>query len=318
MPAALAAAERRREQQARLALAAQRQALHAWRQVPLSGLDAWDPQPFANFIAALQLTLAAEADSYVTAALDEQQIDPEPAGHVNAPALAAVAGDGRSLTTLFDQPRIQAKSAIGDGAPAQAAWDSAASTLQMMAVTAVQDASRVSVGVATVARMNVDGWIRMISPPSCSRCAILAGVWYRWNAGFDRHPNCDCVGVPAAENTSGDLRTDPAKAVRDGQVTGMSSAEIKAFNEGADLNQLVNVHRRGSVYTAGGRTFTKEGTTLRGAFGRQIGRSGATKREGERYRRVSVPRLTPEQIYREAGDDRSEAVRLLRRFGYLN
>jgi len=36
-----------------------------------------------------------------------------------------------------------------------------------------------------------------------------------------------------------------------------------------------------------------------------------------RYRRARVLRLTPEQIYIEAGDDRVEALRLLRLHGYL-
>src|SRR5690348_18342012 len=37
----------------------------------------------------------------------------------------------------------------------------------------------------------------LLNPPSCQRCAILAGRWYRWSQGFLRHPRCDCVNLPA-------------------------------------------------------------------------------------------------------------------------
>jgi hypothetical protein len=39
------------------------------------------------------------------------------------------------------------------------------------------------------------GWIRVLDPPSCGRCAILAGRFYKWSDGFLRHPNCFPAGT---------------------------------------------------------------------------------------------------------------------------
>lgn len=315
----LQAAERHYRRQASLAVAAKRQARLAWRRLSVDDLDAWQPQTLTRQISLLQLAAAQAADPYVTAALREQDTDAASLGSVNPAAFAAMAGDGRSLVTLLDEPRIQTKEAIGNGTPPAEAWLSAGSTLEMMVATAVQDAGRVAAGVAMTARPTVYGQVRQLSPPSCSRCAILAGRWYRWDAGFPRHPHCDCIGIPAAEDVIGSLVTDPNAAVRAGQVTGLSRAEMQAFSEGADLGQLVNVHREGGIYTAwGGRRFTREGVTRRGIAGKRLEAAGSNVRllPGDRYRRVTVPRLTPEQIYRDALD-RDDAIRLLKRFGYI-
>lgn len=107
--------------------------------------------------------------------------------------------------------------------------------------------------------------------------------------------------IPAAENIAGDFRTNPEAAARAGQVTDLRPAEKRALAEGADLSQVVNA-RRGSQ----GLT-TTEGATRRGLAGQRLG--------AQRGRRAT--RLTPEGIYTSAGDDRAEAIRLLREHGYL-
>lgn len=288
----LKAAEGHYRRQATLAVAAKRQARRAWETVPLANLDSWQPQRLARIVAALQLTAARPADSYVRAALTEQDTDPQALARTNPVAFAAVAGDGRSLVSLFDEPRIQAKTLIGEGAAAEQAWEFARTSLTRMATTAVQDAGRVAVGVATTARRHEVGQIRMLNPPSCKDCVILAGRWYRWDAGFDRHISCDCIGVPAAEDAAGDLTTDPMEAFHAGHISDLSKADTQALHDGADISRVVNAHR--GLSTAGGRKTTTE---LRAA------RHGGI-------------RLTPEAIY-QAATSRDEALRLLRRFGYL-
>jgi hypothetical protein len=277
----------------------------------VNALDRWSARAFAQLITALQYTAAAAADGYVTAALLEQNIDPVANGQVNPYGFAGTAGDGRSLETLFDQPVIAAKTLIGQGLEPLTAWTSARNTVQMMAVTAVQDAGRGAAGVASSARPRVSGFVRMLTPPSCSRCAVLAGRWYRYDAGFNRHPRCDCIGVPANEDTSGDLRTDPRQAVESGNVTGLSRADTRAITDGADVSQVINAHR--GMYTAdayGQRVkATQEGVTRHGLAGQRL------RAQGGSYGRT--PRLRPEAIYRLAGADRAEAIRLLTRFGYL-
>ena len=71
----------------------------------------------------------------------------------------------------------------------------------------------------------------------------------------------------------------------------------QAIRDGADIARVVNARRKGQVYEAGGRTYTREATTRRGT-GRRV-------------------RLAPEQIYKEAGGNRDEAIRLLKLHGYL-
>jgi hypothetical protein len=76
-------------------------------------------------------------------------------------------------------------------------------------------------------------------------------------------------------------------AAEQDRVFGKGGAQ--AIRDGADMAKVVNA-RRGMV-TAEGRLFTTE------AAGR-------------------TPRLMPEQIYRDAAS-REDAIRLLRRFGYI-
>jgi hypothetical protein len=166
--------------------------------------------------------------------------------------------------------------------------------LDMIVRTQVADAGRVADQVATTARTRATGYVRMLVGRSCSRCAVLAGRNYGWNAGFDRHPRCDCIHVPARENTANDLRTNPKRyfgslsaAEQDRQFT---KAGAEAIRAGADVAQVVNA--RSGLYTAGGRLYT-------------------TAAAGPR------PRLMPEQILREANGDRAEAIRLLRLHGFV-
>jgi hypothetical protein len=242
-----------------------------------------------------QMLAASEADPYITAALVAQHVDPVAAATVVPRAFAGIASDGRALLELLAEAPIVAKAAIARGADVERAMSAGDVWLDMAVRTQVADAGRASEGVAIAARAKVGGYVRMLSLPSCSRCILLAGRWYRWNAGFERHPRCDCRHIPAAEDAAGDLTTSPQRA-----FDSLSAAEqdrvftrdgAQAIRDGADLGKVVNA-RRG---------MTPAGTTT-------------TKVRGHRQRGV---RLMPEGIYRKAGDDRDEALRLLRQHGYL-
>jgi hypothetical protein len=288
----LRAAETRYTEAARLSAAAVVLAGNAWDAVPLGSLDSWSPAQLAARIAALQLLVAQVADGYLDAVLAEQDITSDVVGAVNARQIAGVAGDGRSLTTLLDEPRIQAKTLIGEGVGARQAWESARNSVRLMSVTAVQDAGRAADSVAMVARPSVDGYVRMLNTPSCSRCVVLAGRFYKWNTGFQRHPKCDCRHVPSNEAVSSDLLFDSRKAFDAGQVTGLSRADAQAVADGADLAKVTNATR--GMYTAD-------------RFGVKATTEAAS----------GTLRLRPEAIYTVANGDREEALRLLRRFGYL-
>lgn len=325
------------------------EAAEAWARVdPAHISETWLQQ-----IPRLQLLLtggqhaaAASADRYVTEALVEQGINPATTGRLDAASLAGVASDGRPLESLLAQPGIAAKVALADGVTLDRAMTAGSTLTQLIAHTQVADAGRIADGVALSARRHAHGYVRMIVGKTCSRCIMLAGKFYAWNAGFQRHPHCDCVHVPAAEADSEDIRISPRKtfdamsSVEQGQVFTQSGAQ--AIRDGADMNQVVNARRgaaglspAGARLTAdevkllrGGRDVghletrnvfgrdlfvTTEGTTTRGFAGQRLG----AKKAGGRYRSAKPPRLMPESIYQIAGSDRDEAIRLLRRFGYI-
>lgn len=250
-------------------------------------------------LVGAQQAVAGQADDYLDEVLDAQGVDPAAEGRVVAAALSGVASDGRDLADLLYQPAIRSLVGIQRGATVDQALAGGRAGLDMIVRTQVADAGRVADQLATAVRPAVTGYVRMLVGDSCSRCAILAGRHYRWNAGFDRHPRCDCIGIPASEDTADDLRTDPMRYFNSldpaEQDRIFTKAGAEAIRDGADMARVVNARR--GMYTAGGRKFTTEATTRRG-----IGRS---------------PRIMPEQIYLEAGGDRDEALRLLRLHGYI-
>lgn len=182
----------------------------------------------------------------------------------------------------------------------------------------VADAARAAESVSIATRPGVYGYVRVVSTPCCSRCAILAGRVYRWDADFQRHPNCDCSELPSKYPDS-EFKTNPYELVDGGHVSGLSKADMRAYRDGADLNQLVNAKRGGlrRVNFGPGRTVsvTTEGTTSRGIAGKRLG--NLQKVDGSRYRRSGRMRLTPDSIYKAADGDREMALRLLKRHGYI-
>lgn len=189
--------------------------------------------------------------------------------------------------------------------------------LDRMVMSLVADAARAAESVGIAVRPRV-GYVRYVSPPSCSRCVILAGRFYRWSSGFLRHPGCDCTHLPTTDPRS-EFRQNPHDLIDRGLVTGLSKADRKALGDGADLNQLVN-YKNGNIRRLNfgpGRTVTTttEGVTSRGIAGKRLGDLRSAK--DSRYRASGRMRLTPDAIYRAAGEDRASALRLLKVHGYI-
>lgn len=321
----LRAAEDHYREQAALAVVVHRQVGALWSRVSPDAVDAWRallPQA-AAVVTAAQFRAASAADEYVAEALSQQGLRVAPVARVAPEGFAGVASDGRSLVSLLDEPRIGALTDIGSGVGAREALRRAGSRLQRMAVTQVQDAGRQADGVAIFARPKI-GWVRMVNPPCCGDCAILAGKWFKSNQGFPRHPHCDCRHVPMSETDTpwegpgGSLQ----ELFTSGKVTGVSDAEVQAVADGADPVQVINARRGRSA----DKMYTTEGTTRRGVASksirearpsvretaRNVGPRGATRNYVERR----VVRPTPEGIYKYA-NDRDEALKLLRDFGYI-
>lgn len=267
-----------------------------------------------SIVTAGQGEAARGAQDYVTTAVTLSGSRSQPSGQVPPSAFAGVASDGRDLSTLLDYPVFQAAGLLAGGLDERAAAGVALRHLERIVVTQIQDASRVSVGVAMVNDRRIAGYVRQVTAPCCSRCAVLAGRWYRYNAGFARHPQCDCVNVPAAEvimpQSPRALYESMTLAQR--RVAGWSEADILAINDGADIAQVTNARRDLRSVSIAGRTVqtTLQGASRRGLAGQRLG----APRGGR------AVRLTPESLYAEAqrlGWSRDELIRQLYRFGYL-
>lgn len=197
--------------------------------------------------------------------------------------------------------------------------------LERLVHTQVVDAARSASQVAITATPRV-GYVRMVNPPCCQDCAVQAGKWFRWNQGFDRHPNCDCVHRPAHES---EPPTGYTQDVDPDDITNLTVGQRLALEDGADVSQVVNAYGRGWRKRMG--DYATEGTTRRGwhsyvqrELARQRGEilTMTATRVGQRgYIRNYVvrrtgPRPTPDAIYRFARS-REEAVRLLAANGYI-
>lgn len=314
-----------------LSVATNNAVLRLWDRLDARGdwASGWDVDAALRLVTAGQLAAARDAGTYLGQVLPQVGLPDEPVGVVDPAAFAGIASDGRDLGSLLEEPVVRARSA-GGGAQGLAAGRS---QLEMIVRTQIADAAREAVQVGIVARPAVGGYVRMLVGKSCPRCVILAGRWYRWSAGFQRHPHCDCKHIPAAEDRAGDWTTDPGAAISAGQVHGFTRDQLRAIRDGADPAQVVNAQRGMSTATVGGRTVrtTTEGTTRRGyasyvrravdeqrgvptaTTAQQVGRRGAVDNYVVRRTR---PRLMPGEIYRVAGS-RDEAIRLLVSNGYV-
>lgn len=287
-----------------LAAEAAREARQAWSRVDRDDVSgSWLSLigRVLTVVTGFQVLAASRADTYTSEALELQGGDVESAGEVNPHAFAGVASDGRSLFGLLYRPAVAFKIAMSRGNSLQRSMAVGQATLDMAVRTQILDAGRVADGVAIAARPRV-GYIRTLRGRGCSRCAVLAGRYYKYNSGFRRHPRCKCIHVPAkganAVRREG-LLSDPREffdsLTPEEQDRIFTKDGAQAIRDGADISQVVNARR--GMTTAG---TTTEGTA-RGFAG---------------HRLQGVERLMPETIYRIARS-REETIDLLRLHGYI-
>lgn len=215
-----------------------------------------------NILALFQIAQAEVAQEAVALMLAQQDID--------------IAADALLNTEAFTTDVTTFERMLEDIATD---WQ-----FDQIVASLTQDAGRAAEGVAIAARQNV-GHVRLLSPPSCSRCAVLAGRVYRYSSGFLRHPGCDCVMISTLV-ANPDFNQDPVDLMERGLVTGLSKADQQAIRDGADFGQIVNVRLRKAGMTESGRVLSRRG------------------------------RPTPERIYRDT-TTREEALTALQAAGYL-
>lgn len=247
----------------------------------------------AQVVSVGRAAAAASAVQYTPALLKETGQDAPATGRVNTAAFLSSAPDGRAMSSLLDEAPIQARVGVARGLSSVAALESAGTWLTGMLLTVMADTRRAVVGADVVQRPAIAGYTRMLNPPSCSRCAILAGKWFRWNAGFLRHPRCDCLHVPATSKAfaqESGFVADPYEYFnslsKEQQEKVFGRSESRAIRDGADIFRVENVRTRGL----------------------------ATAKGNLRYGAPS--KMTVDDIYRNAGT-RTNAIKMLEREGYI-
>ena len=193
-------------------------------------------------VAAGQLAAATQSATAISGVVDELDVDAPRQAQVVPGRFAGVAADGRSLTGLLEGAVSHARVAVAGGLATDEALAVGGRWMDALVRTAVTDAHRGALAAGVVARDRV-GWVRMVNPPCCGRCAVLAGRWYRWSDGFDRHLQCDCAHVVAPESVAGRLTVNPDSLHARGLVRGLTVREQQRMAEGADLTTVVNESR---------------------------------------------------------------------------
>lgn len=295
-------------------------------------------QSFSDRLVQAQLEAAILAALSVNDALVMQGVSLSRAqGEIAPETFAGADGSGRPIMGIaYASSSIVATAVDGaralGGDPVLAlsqAWRSAGRTLATAVQTSISDTSRSA--KSTMMGSFGTGWVRVLTPPSCARCIVLAGKYSHYAADFPRHPGCDCTQMPYDFDTehpdfkslfsdSNDYASALTPAEQD-RLFGKASAQ--AIREGADVNQVVNA-RRGMTTTVdkfGHRVrATTEGLSIRGRasdYLRQSYGARLRKQPGWRQRRVDRPRLLPEEIYKFSGGDRDMSLNLLHKNGYL-
>lgn len=292
------------EAQRRLILATLALVRAAWQRVDEKHLaESWQTAApvIQRVVSNAQQGAAVNSTVYVPKVLAEQGIDVTSDAEVVPAAFAGWSSDGRPLRSLLDfAPQHAERSGMDEGQR----------FLDIVAHTLAEDAARQATEVSVATRGGV-GYVRLVNPPCCQRCAVLAGRVYRWSEGFERHPQCDCDMIPSDEADP----YDPRIVIGPEDVKDLTINQRRAIADGADMNQVINAHRQGS--RSKDKMTTTSGITRRAQAGKRlIEESGIGGKKG-RYFIPKRARLTPEGIYTLAGEDRDLALRLLQRHGYI-
>lgn len=267
-----------------------------------------------------QRDLALRATGYIPAVLQATGQSAVAVANTNAEAFVGTTGAGYPVAESLVAATIAAKQAISAGATTPQALVSAGTWLQQAATTVFADTMRGAEGVSRYTRSV--GFIRMVHGGACGRCVVLAGRWYRTNAGFLRHPRCRCTSIPASEDVAGDWQTNPDEYFHsltpEQQIKLMGSkANAQAILDGADIGRVINAYRKtAGMSFAQVSPFKRETNGLK--FSPVTKRSASFKAANAARTNSSFSglRLMPESIYRTARN-RDDALRLLRINGWI-
>ncbi len=285
----------------KLAVYAATEVRRLWYRVGFDFDETWYPQldVASERVAIAQKAAVIQSAAYTPRLLQVTDQTALPIGDIDTQGFAGTNRYGNPLPQVLAGATTKAKTAVAGGADVGVALFQAGLWLRMTARTLVYDAGRSVVAADIAQRPSLGGYVRVLNPPSCARCIPLAGKWFRWNEGFQRHPKCDCVHRPAREEAWAKAEgfiTDPYDAFnslsRKEQDRLFGSNDAEAIRNGADMYRVTNIRTRGLPQLSG--------------------------RRGWQARRYGTPsRMTVDDIFATAGNDRQAAVRMLLDEGYI-
>lgn len=281
-------------------------------------IDTWlatRAQDVIRVVTRAQIDNAALIDQTFDMALLAQGYQDTPIGLIVPEEFAGVMPDGDPLDMIPRAVANRVRERMETGSTQARAWQAGGELLATIVQTALSDSSRMAKAVAGLARPRTLS-VRMLRPPSCPRCAVLAGKRGHWAEPFQRHPGCDCTQVPVVSGA--DVKFEgPAFGPRAffdsldaaSQQRIFTKAGSEAIREGADVAAVINA---ASGMSAVGESFTRAGATHRGrAMRYYLGREGNLRGQ-PMFNRLSVP-----QIIRQTEGDQQRRIAQLYRHGYL-
>lgn len=142
-------------------------------------------------VSTAQNRVAKQAVQYIPDVLEDTgQTSAIPAvAEVEPKAFSGTTGTGLDLATGLYSSVVATKIAVGYGLPVTTALARGEGRFLQTAGTAISDAGRAAERTGMAVRP-IGGYVRMLTPPSCSRCAVLAGRRYSSGTAFQRHPRC--------------------------------------------------------------------------------------------------------------------------------
>lgn len=181
------------------------------------------PKLIALTVAA-QLAAARLAEPYLADVLAQTNQPDAPVAVVRARGFVGTATDGRPLPTFLYGAVIAAKRAQ-TRVPTIEALAVGARWLSTATLTVVADTTRTAVATGITVRPEIDGYVRETGGAACDRCEELAGEFYRYDASFQRHPQCGCYSIPSTFERASDL-IEPSTTVASADLSSLSVAAV--------------------------------------------------------------------------------------------
>ncbi|WP_242883986.1 hypothetical protein [Actinomadura litoris] len=258
--ASVAAAERAALALAAIAVRATGQAADLHAQVNAAGPigPQWlDLAPAAAaLLADAQASAALVALAYLGEHAEACGAAPAPGPYLSPRAVVGHTSAGYDLAAVLGQLVGLARRRLAAGQAPDAAWRATAPRLTRIVRTEVADAHREYLSGALCLDDRIIAYQRLVMPPACGRCLILAGQRYTFSAGFKRHPGCaGCTHVPIYHVPGrGEVGGTPADHTPRGLFGQMTPAQqlaalngdpdaVAAVRDGVDMFAVVNGQR---------------------------------------------------------------------------